>query len=166
MNNMNSESMIVSLRKPKRPEVSPPSTASEPPRPRPPQSSGPSYAPIVGLILIISLIGGVYYFFFRGPTPQVKPADTKVVAEETQVAAAQEVKDVIAAVGKHIVLPKGEEPTVATVTDPEKLKDQAFFANAKEGYKVLIYTQARKAYLYDPTRDKLIEVAPITTDIQ
>ena len=80
--------------------------------------------------------------------------------------AAQEAADVIKAVGELIMLPEDEEPTVATVTDPTKLKDQAFFANAKTGHKVLIYTQARKAFLYDPEANKLVEVAPITTDIQ
>jgi len=69
-------------------------------------------------------------------------------------------------VGRIIVLPNDEEPTVATVTDPEKLRDQVFFANAKAGDKVLIYTKARKAYLYDPIAGKLVEVAPITTQAE
>lgn len=69
-------------------------------------------------------------------------------------------------VSQLIVLPEGEEPTVATVSDPEKLRGQPFFENAKAGHKVLIYTKARKAYLYDPAQHKLIEVAPITTQVQ
>ncbi len=73
----------------------------------------------------------------------------------------QEVAAIVAKVGKLIVLPEGETPTVATVTDPEKLKDQAFFANAKSGDKVLIYANAKKAFLYDPVNDKLIDVAPL-----
>lgn len=73
----------------------------------------------------------------------------------------QEVAAIVAKVGKLIVLPEGETPTVATVTDPEKLKDQAFFANAKSGDKVLIYANAKKAFLYDPVNDKLIDVTPL-----
>ena len=34
-------------------------------------------------------------------------------------------------VGKLMVLPVGEQPTIATVVDPAKLKDQPFFSNAK-----------------------------------
>ncbi len=73
----------------------------------------------------------------------------------------QEVAAIVAKVGKLIVLPEGETPTVATVTDPDKLKDQAFFANAKSGDKVLVYANAKKAFLYDPVNDKLIDVAPL-----
>jgi isopentenyl diphosphate isomerase/L-lactate dehydrogenase-like FMN-dependent dehydrogenase len=67
-------------------------------------------------------------------------------------------------VGKHLVLPTNETPTMATVSDPEKLKDQAFFANAKKGDKVLIYANSQKAILYDPESDRIVEVAPINTN--
>lgn len=64
-------------------------------------------------------------------------------------------------VGKLIDLPTGEEPTLATVTGIEKLRSQPFFQRAKNGDKVLIYAQARKAYLYDPVAKKILDVAPI-----
>jgi uncharacterized protein involved in exopolysaccharide biosynthesis len=35
-------------------------------------------------------------------------------------------------VGKHMFLPAGEIPSLATVTDPEKLQAQNFFADAKK----------------------------------
>jgi len=71
------------------------------------------------------------------------------------------VKKLVLEVGKLIELPIGEDPTVATVTDITKLKDQPFFAKAKNGDKVLIYTNARKAILYDPQAKKVIDIAPI-----
>lgn len=74
--------------------------------------------------------------------------------------AKDEVASVLTAVAKLMVLPE-EQPTVATVKDPEKLKDQIFFANAKTSDKVLIYSKARKAILYRPSEDKIIEVAPL-----
>ena len=78
-----------------------------------------------------------------------------------QPAGQDEVAAVVKSVGEIMVLPEGEQPTVATVTDPERLKDQAFFAHAKIGDRVLIYTNARKAILYDPNQRKIIEVAPL-----
>ena len=64
-------------------------------------------------------------------------------------------------VSRLIILPTDEEPTIATVADPDRLQDQPFFDNAKTGDKLLIYTNARKAILYDPVSDKIVEVAPI-----
>ena len=103
-------------------------------------------------ILAVVAIGAAIYFYSQ--LSQLR-ADPQRIAQE-------EVKSLVIKVGKLIVLPEGEEPTVATVTDPELLKDQPFFANAKTGDKVLIYTNARKAVLYSPEENKIIEVAPVS----
>lgn len=95
--------------------------------------------------------GAAVYFFLQFKELQKNP----------QKLAQQEVQELVSKVSKLIVLPEGETPTVATVTDPEKLKDQPFFAKAKNGDKVLIYTKAKKAILYDPVANKIVEVAPV-----
>jgi hypothetical protein len=74
--------------------------------------------------------------------------------------AASENAQLLARVGKLMVLPQ-EEPTIATVTDLSKLQNQPFFAQATSGDKVLIYAQAKKAILYDPNADKIVNVAPL-----
>ncbi len=71
-----------------------------------------------------------------------------------------EAEDIINRVGKLLILPENETPTLATVNDPSKLRDQAFFANAKAGDIVLIYTKAEKAILYRPSENKIVEIAP------
>lgn len=76
---------------------------------------------------------------------------------------ADDLSKLLSLVGRHILLPSGETPTVLSVTDKEKLSGQQFFANAKNGDKVLIYQKAKKAFLYDPDADKIIEVGPIVT---
>lgn len=102
--------------------------------------------PALFLVLFIAASGTAYYFYQRIPK---------------EPSAQTEVKALVAQVGQLIVLPQGEDPTVATVVDPEKLKDQPFFANAKKGNKVLIYTNEKKAILYDPESNKIVEVAPV-----
>lgn len=102
------------------------------------------------LLLLVGVAAGNYYYQYQ----LVKNDPQKVVQEESQA--------LVAAVSKLIVLPEGEQPTIATVSDPEALKGQAFFAKAKKGDKVLIYTNARKAILYDPVAQKIVEVAPLT----
>jgi len=75
-----------------------------------------------------------------------------------------EVNYLVDKVGDLMFLPIGEIPTVATVSEPEKLKNQDFFKDAKKGDKVLIYSNARKAILYDPLADKIITIAPVSLD--
>ncbi|MEK7602477.1 MAG: hypothetical protein AAB472_03255 [Patescibacteria group bacterium] len=104
---------------------------------------------ILGLATLLILVTGVAYYFYTR------------ASSDTDTNSAEETTALIAEVGKLIVLPQGEVPTVATVSDPEHLKNQPFFANAKIGDKVLLYATARKAYLYDPVVKKLIEVAPL-----
>ena len=111
------------------------------------------------LLIAVGLVfgvGGATLYFTQVPKAQTQ---NDISAEQTAA--------IIAKVGKLIVLPEGETPTIATVSDPEKLKDQPFFANAKAGDKVLVYTNAKEAFLYDPVDNKLLNVAPlnISSDI-
>lgn len=105
-------------------------------------------------ILVVAVVaaGGLAYYFYD-QAAAIKKDPNKIAREETA--------NLVAQVGKLIVLPEGETPTVATVSDPEKLKDQPFFSKAKTGDKVLIYTNAKKALLYDVENKKIVEVAPI-----
>lgn len=112
----------------------------------------------IGMLIII--VGG--WFAYSAWNPPVDSGNVGGTSEED--AANTEIESLITKVSRLIMLPPGEEPTVATVSDPAKLKDQAFFQNAQVGDKVLIYTKARKAYLYDPEGDILLEVAPITAE--
>ncbi len=100
--------------------------------------------------LVVVMAAVTVYLYIQYSNLKADPA------KEAQAEAAE----LAAQVGKLIVLPD-EQPTVATVTDVEKLKDQPFFAKAQNGNKVLIYTQAKKAILFDPIANKIIEVAPI-----
>ena len=93
---------------------------------------------------------------------QIKSLENQLSQQITQ-SPQNEVSALVNAVGKVIVLPTDEVPTIATVTDLSKLAGQAFFANAKVGDKVLMYTKAQKAILYDPIANKIIELAPFNT---
>jgi hypothetical protein len=109
-------------------------------------------ATLVVLSLAIVAISGVAgYFWYQNS--QLAEGQTGTENEEIQ--------DIIANISEFFVLPTDEEPTVATVSDPELLKGQAFFAKAKKGDKVIIYAKAKKAILYDPVARKIVDVAPI-----
>jgi len=106
------------------------------------------------LILIAASSGTAYYFYTKYQTVQATLDNPQAVAQA-------EVKLLTDKVGKLIALPEDEEPTVATVLEKDKIKDQPFFRNAENGDKVIIYTKARKAILYRPDINQIIEVAPI-----
>lgn len=103
------------------------------------------------LVVVVFILAACSVYFYRQYSFLKKTPADKVQDETAQI---------IEKVGKLIVLPAGT-PTIATVTDVEKLRDQAFFDNAQNGYKVLIFTEAKKAILYDPVSNKIVEVAPI-----
>lgn len=71
-----------------------------------------------------------------------------------------EVKNLTGKISEFMILPE-EIPTIATVTDKNKLEAQPFFKSAENGDKVLIFTTAAKAILYRPKIGKIIEVASV-----
>lgn len=105
----------------------------------------------IGVFLLLGATGAATYFYKQYSNIQNDPS--KIAQQQSQ--------SVVDQVGKLIVLPTGETPTVATVTDPSQLGNQAFFANAKVGDKVLLYANAKEAILYDPSINKIVSVAPI-----
>lgn len=108
---------------------------------------------VVILILLVVVLGAVAFYFYRQST-------LGGVGTKESVA---EVKSLVKKVGKLTVLPEGETPTIATVSDPEALRDQAFFVDSKVGDKVLIYSNAKKAILFDPSANKIVNIAPLNT---
>lgn len=102
-------------------------------------------------IVTILAIASAGYFY----------SEVKKLKQDPQLTAQEEATELVWKVSKLLLLPEGETPTVATVADPEALKDQAFFAKAQKGDKVLIYPQAKKAVLYSVSMNKVIDVAPL-----
>ncbi len=75
---------------------------------------------------------------------------------------AAELVRVMEDVSNLMLLPEGELPVMATVTNAEDLKkEQAFYADVLNGDKVLIYVQNQKAIIYSPSRDVIVNVGPV-----
>jgi|SRR3989338_3248393 len=108
---------------------------------------------IAFLVLTLLAVGGAgagiyYYFQYQTLAARIKNPGL-------------EAKEVLAKVGKLIDLPEGEEPTIATVNDAEAIRNQPFFAKAQNGYRVILFTSARLAILFDEKSNKLINVGTI-----
>jgi len=102
-------------------------------------------------ILIFSSLGAAGYFYKQ--YKEIKDNPNKISTDE--------IKSLTTIISKFMDLPTDETPTLATVTDKEKLKDQDFFKKSENGDKILIYANAKKAILYRPSTQKIIEVAPL-----
>ena len=115
---------------------------------------------MIASLVVILVFAGAGYFGYR--YMQAKKEITRL-SNPTE-AARQEAQALTDKVSSIVQLPTNETPTIATVSDASKLQSQPFFANAQNGDKVLIFTQAKKAIMYRPSTNKVIEIATINID--
>lgn len=105
---------------------------------------------VLAILLLMALsVAGYFYYQYR---------------HTAQAANAKEIEDLSKEIGAVMLLPEGEVPTLATVTDREKLSEQAFFQKAENGDKVLIYSQSGRAILYRPSLKKIIDVTTVNVN--
>ncbi len=102
------------------------------------------------LFLIATSIAGYFYYQYR---------------HSAEVVDAKEIEDLVEQIGQMMLLPEGA-PTLATVTDREKLAEQPFFQKSENGDKVLIYTQSGRAILYRPSMKKIVDVTSVNVNPQ
>lgn len=105
---------------------------------------------ILIVVVVTSLCFGGYFYY-----------QYKQLKKNPNAEAKKEADDLLSKVAQIYLIPIGEEPTVATVSDPNALKNQSFFTQSQKGDKVLIFVKAGRAVLYRPSIDKIIETAPI-----
>lgn len=115
---------------------------------------------VVLIVVVVLALAVAGYFAYKYINITSNPS----VAQANQ---SREVDTIKGEVGKLILLPSDETPTLATVSDITKLKDQPFFKDAKNGDKILIFPQAKKAIIYREDINKLVNVGPIaiTSDV-
>jgi len=111
----------------------------------------PGATTLVLAVLVLASLAAVLYFWNQN----------RRAKENSRASNQKETQELVTAVGKLMELPKEEEPTLATVTDKDKVKDQSFFKEAQNGDKVLIYIKSEKAILYRPDSNKIINVSSV-----
>lgn len=114
-------------------------------------------AHVIIVLLIVVLAGGGYVGYTK--YQDLKQENQRL--SDPQEAAKSETDRIKNEIAALIEVPNDEEPTIATVVDPEKLGDQAFFSKAQKDDRVVIYAKAKKAILYRPSTKKIVEVAPL-----
>lgn len=114
----------------------------------------------IGLVIIIAIIPTIYFY------TQNKNATNKLNDLQSKSQNASNLDEVVKQVGKLVIVPSDEKPTLATISDISKLKGQEFFANAANGDKVLVYQKAGKAIIYRPSLNLVVEMAPLNSNTQ
>lgn len=117
----------------------------------------------VFLMVYIPLI--IYTLAPKNIQPETKStADTDVYGESTFAQKPTPNPEIVTmkdTVKNVMELPDDEEPVIATITDPEQLKGQDFFENAKVGDKILMYKEKKLAVLYRMESGEIITYAEL-----
>lgn len=125
-----------------------PNTNSGQPLPATPKTKRTFPVTVILSVLLLTALAVASYFYYQ-------------YRQSSQVKDVKETEELVVTLGKIMELPEGEKPTLATVTDKEKLAEQAFFQKAENGDKVLIYSQSGRAILYRPSTKKIIDVTSV-----
>ncbi|MES2986134.1 MAG: hypothetical protein V4686_03350 [Patescibacteria group bacterium] len=94
---------------------------------------------LIGLALILIGVGGFFAYKAYSKTDLTVEEQTKKEADAVKKG-----------LGKHLILPEGDEPDIRKIN--QKLEDP-FFANAVIGDYLIIFYKSRIAYIYSPDRD-------------
>jgi hypothetical protein len=100
---------------------------------------------VIGAVAAGILIMGLVAFFLL---VKLKPKSDQAIIKQ---------------VGKHIMLPD-ETPSINTVEKASDLSGQPFFADLKDGDKILIYSKSARIVIYRPSENILVNVGPIIDD--
>lgn len=98
------------------------------------------------LVVTVLVLGSLVVWKFFPSTHNENLDDVATVAKRVE---------------RHYILPADEQPALITVTDKSKVKTE-FLRAAENGDKLLVYKDAKKALLYRPSIDKLVEVGPVS----
>lgn len=122
----------------------------------------PRMKTLVVLLLFIVTVGAAVYFYLQWQDAREEAWTAEFDGGDPAATPQIQANEVIEMVGKTVLLPQGETPALIRVTDKNSLtQNKEFFKDAENGDVVLVYNQARKAFLFRPSTQKLINIAPV-----
>ncbi len=120
-----------------------------------------SRRPLIALVVLVFTILGIAYHLVQSESSEVSVQAAAVGAGASSVA----IDSVLEAVKKHVVITETEGPLIATVVDPETLvAEQSFYAGVQKDDVVLIFSESRRAIIYSPARDIVVNMGPVVVN--
>lgn len=114
---------------------------------------------LVLLVIVVLVTGLVWTLKDRSHLKK----EVNKLSDQSQVSPPDEAKQLSTEVSQLVVLPTDETPSIATVADATKLKQQSSgFENAQTGDKLLIYAKAKQIIVYRPSVKKVVNIVQIT----
>ncbi len=112
---------------------------------------------IIGIVLIAAVIVLIQYFLNGNQAVDISQ-ETKQAEQVSQTQPISDLQDLKNRVGQLIEVNNEEDPTIATVNDPEILRQSQpdFYKDAVVGDRLLVWSD--KAVLYSTKKDKLLSV--------
>ena len=107
---------------------------------------------VVGFVILGGIVGYFAFYYYN---------QYNLLKSNPQALTASQTKQVISEVSQLMQLPTDETPQVATVVNPSQVQENTPFKDTESGDVILIYVKARRAILYRPTTNKIIDVAPV-----
>ena len=107
---------------------------------------------VIVLILLAAIGGYIGYYYYN---------QYNILKTNPQAVSARETHQIISRVSQLMQLPTNESPQIATVVNPTLVQSHTPFLQAETGDMILIYTRMKRAILYRPSVNKIIDVAPV-----
>ena len=113
----------------------------------------------INLLLLIALGVLGYAYYESAKEIEVLKGSNSVDAEAMK----KDAKETEELLSKLVILPtSGEEPQILIVNDAKAaVAEQPALAGVVNGDKVLLYVKSQKAYVYSPSRNKLVNILPL-----
>lgn len=114
---------------------------------------------LIIMIVLVSAGGTLYGLTMRKDNKRLQ-MQIEQLKIDPQSINRDEIKSLIEKMSKLIALPEGETPVLFPF-EKEKYNDQQVFSKTENGDKILIYSNAKKAYIYRPSRNVIVDVIPV-----
>ncbi len=119
---------------------------------------------IGGLVIAAALTFGIYGMY-RSSQLSHQLAQLSQDPTTGEKLTKEDERKIVAKVNTLVVLPTGEEPTIAIVTDKEKLENRQLFPQVDNGDRLLFYPKGGIVVIYRPVLQKVIDIIHLAQPI-
>lgn len=117
----------------------------------------PKLSTVIICVLLVIVAGGGFYFYTKYDQTKQEVEKLSTVQGQQELSKTQ-TQQLLEEMRSRIVLPDGEDPVIATITDINQLKNNEFYKDAKNDDRVIVYANAKKAYIYRPSTKTIVNV--------